>query len=273
VSHLFVAPHSDDVALSCGGLLAKLHELGEDVTLTTIFCGPGPLPELTPYQREALGFAEWPGPIAPADVMGARGLEDAAFAAAVGAKLLRANEPDAVFRGYESHEALGQEPRPGDPPPVASLVAALDATEAEVAYIPLSVGGHVDHRLVHRAGVAVLGGAPPRRDCRLVFYEDVPYSVWADFHGLDQLRPDQMVGLSADLTLEPEYVELSEHLLERKIAGIRAYPSQVEGLFGSEAEMVKIIRKRAADVGKIGGVGPAERYWRAVERYWRAVER
>jgi LmbE family N-acetylglucosaminyl deacetylase len=266
VSHLFVAPHSDDVALSCGGLVAQLHERGESVAVTTIFCGPGARAELTPYQREALGFADWPGPIAPADVMGARGLEDAAYAALVGARLIRADEPDAVFRGYEGNDPLSDEPRPDDPPPTASLEAALEATSAAVAYLPLSVGGHVDHRLVHRAGVIVLGSARPRPACDLVFYEDVPYSVWAGFHGLDQLRPDQLVGLSAEIELKPEYVELSDNLIERKIAGIRAYASQIEGLFGSDAEMVKVIRKRASDVGKVAGLGPAERYWRATER-------
>jgi LmbE family N-acetylglucosaminyl deacetylase len=272
MSHLFVSPHSDDVALSCGGLVAQLQERGESVAIATIFCGPGSKPELTPYQREALGFADWPGPIAPAEVMGARGLEDAAYAALVGARLIRADEPDGVFRGYEGNEPLARAPRPDDPPPTASLEAALVSVDAASAYLPLSVGGHVDHRLVHQAGILVLGGGNKQGDtarpgpCRLVFYEDVPYSVWAGFHGLDQLRPDQLAGLSPEIVLEPEYVQLSEHLLERKIAGIRAYASQVDGLFGSDAEMVEVIRTRAADVGKIGGVGPAERYWWATER-------
>ena len=129
----------------------------------------------------------------------------------------------------------------------------------------------MDHRLVHQAGVIVLGGGPcademavSRRECGLVFYEDLPYSVWAGFHGLDQLRRDQLAGLSSDFELVPEYVELSEHLLERKIAGIRAYTTQLDPLFGSDEEMVRVIRTRAADVGKVAGVGPAERYWRAV---------
>ena len=88
MTHVFVAPHPDDVALSCGGLIASLRELGQTVTILTVFSGDrGPEGSgngLTDYQREALGFgskAMWPVTeafnrvhIAPdADVYGAPG--------------------------------------------------------------------------------------------------------------------------------------------------------------------------------------------------------
>ena len=63
MTHVFVAPHPDDVALSCGGLIASLRELGQNVTIVTVFSGNGAGEGLTPYQREALGFgskAIWP---------------------------------------------------------------------------------------------------------------------------------------------------------------------------------------------------------------------
>ncbi|MDR3632331.1 MAG: PIG-L family deacetylase, partial [Isosphaeraceae bacterium] len=63
MTHVFVAPHPDDVALSCGGLIASLRELGQNVTIVTVFSGNGAASSLTPYQREALGFgskAIWP---------------------------------------------------------------------------------------------------------------------------------------------------------------------------------------------------------------------
>ena len=63
MTHVFIAPHPDDVALSCGGLLASLRELGQNVTILTLFSGTGGTERLTPYQREALGFgskAVWP---------------------------------------------------------------------------------------------------------------------------------------------------------------------------------------------------------------------
>jgi LmbE family N-acetylglucosaminyl deacetylase len=63
MTHVFVAPHPDDVALSCGGLIASLRELGQTVTIVTVFSGSGASGGVTPYQREALGFgskAMWP---------------------------------------------------------------------------------------------------------------------------------------------------------------------------------------------------------------------
>ena len=64
MTHVFVAPHPDDVALSCGGLIANLRELGQNVTIITVFSGSGGgNGDLTTYQREALGFGSktmWP---------------------------------------------------------------------------------------------------------------------------------------------------------------------------------------------------------------------
>lgn len=63
MTHVFVAPHPDDAALSCGGLIASLRELGQNVTILTVFSGDGSPEGLSPYQREALGFgskAMWP---------------------------------------------------------------------------------------------------------------------------------------------------------------------------------------------------------------------
>jgi LmbE family N-acetylglucosaminyl deacetylase len=55
MTHVFVAPHPDDVALSCGGLIASLRELGQNVAIVTVFSGTGENRTLSPYQREALG--------------------------------------------------------------------------------------------------------------------------------------------------------------------------------------------------------------------------
>ena len=65
MAHVFVAPHPDDVALSCGGLIASLRELGQNVTIITAYSGASSLGEdsMTSYQREALGFGTktlWP---------------------------------------------------------------------------------------------------------------------------------------------------------------------------------------------------------------------
>lgn len=64
MTHVFIAPHPDDAALSCGGLIAGLRDLGQNVTIISVFSGgPGADADLTEYQREALGFGSktmWP---------------------------------------------------------------------------------------------------------------------------------------------------------------------------------------------------------------------
>src|SRR5215208_5212067 len=64
MTHVFVGPHPDDIALSCGGLVASLRELGQNVTILTVFSGSSAgNGSLTDYQRAALGFgtkANWP---------------------------------------------------------------------------------------------------------------------------------------------------------------------------------------------------------------------
>src|SRR5918999_4477760 len=67
MTHVFVSPHPDDIALSCGGLVASLRELGQNVTILTVFSGTGSSTgdghAMTPYQRAALGFGtkvNWP---------------------------------------------------------------------------------------------------------------------------------------------------------------------------------------------------------------------
>ena len=64
MTHVFISPHPDDAALSCGGLIASLRELGQNVTIISVFSGgPRQGDALTDYQRSALGFgskAVWP---------------------------------------------------------------------------------------------------------------------------------------------------------------------------------------------------------------------
>jgi len=64
MTHVFVSPHPDDAALSCGGLIAGLRDLGQAVTILTVYSGTSAgSSELSGYQRVALGFGSkimWP---------------------------------------------------------------------------------------------------------------------------------------------------------------------------------------------------------------------
>ena len=63
MTHVFISPHPDDIALSCGGLLASLRDLGQNATIVTVYSGSGGNDSASEYQRAALGFgnkAVWP---------------------------------------------------------------------------------------------------------------------------------------------------------------------------------------------------------------------
>jgi LmbE family N-acetylglucosaminyl deacetylase len=300
VTHVFVSPHPDDAALSCGGLIANLRARGKPVAIVTIFCGPGPLPRLTPYQRLALGFGaqeKWqPGDDAfdagepgsepgaepgaspaaagspaatadlgaptPAEVMAVRRAEDEAFARFASASIQFVGLPDAVFRGYQGDAQLMGPPRADDPAPIGELRTALAEMHPSALYLPLSIGGHVDHRQARRAAIALLAEPGSLYLDRAIFYEDFPYALNTRFEGLGQLDPEVLAGLPAGVILAPEYVGI-EDVLDRKLEGLRAYASQHGRLFGGDDPMAAAVREQSSRVGRMGGTGPSERYWRA----------
>ena len=350
MTHVFVAPHPDDVALSCGGLIASLRELGQTVTIITVFSGDGGTDGLTPYQREALGFGSktmWPSteafnrsailpdyPLTPAwaadddgleatqtdadaaakrfwqrsswyrrasirneslagqpvidelstqgavltdevvdaasagDVMARRRIEDERYAYFAEASIVFLDLPDAAFRGYQGDAQLLGVPREDDVRPNELIRREIERLEPQQVYVPLGIGGHVDHRLCHDAGVALLKSADrwimpgPDYAGTVVFYEDFPYAWWNDFRTLDQLEPDALSGLPQRVSVYPTYADISDQI-ERKITGIDIYKSQIERLFDGTREMANAVRTYGAALGILGEVaGPAERYWR-----------
>ncbi|MEX2183454.1 MAG: PIG-L family deacetylase, partial [Chloroflexota bacterium] len=263
MTHVFVAPHPDDVALSCGGLIASLRELGQTVTIVTVFSGNGDATDLTGYQREALGFgskAMWPAteafnraailpdvatavnappwaatddgldatqsdadsaakrfwqrsswyrrasirneslagqPVmddlstqgavlteeivdaaAAGDLMARRRVEDERYAYFAEASIVFLDLPDAVFRGYEGDDQLLSAPRPEDTAPYDLLRQEILRLDPQKVYLPLGVGGHVDHQLCRDVGIRLLGESRkwvmpgPELAGDLVFYED-----------------------------------------------------------------------------------------------------
>jgi LmbE family N-acetylglucosaminyl deacetylase len=350
MTHVFVAPHPDDVALSCGGLIASLRELGQNVTIITVFSGEGGGDGLTPYQREALGFGSktmWPSteafnraailpdyPLGPAwaageegleatqsdadaaakrfwqrsswyrrasirneslagqpvidelptqgavmteevmdaaatgDLMARRRIEDERYAYFAEASIVFLDLPDAVFRGYVGDDQLLGAPREDDIRPFDLIRREIDRLEPQQVYLPLGIGGHVDHLLCREAGIALLAEADrwvmpgPEYAGTVVFYEDFPYAYWNDFRHLDQLGPDALAGVPSRVSVFPVYADIDDQI-ERKITGINIYQSQLERLFDGPREMANAVRSYGVATGISGDIaGPAERYWR-----------
>jgi LmbE family N-acetylglucosaminyl deacetylase len=349
MTHVFIAPHPDDVALSCGGLIASLRELGQNVTILTIYSGSGG----EGVGREALGYgskAIWPvseafnrshliadypedSSLAPwqaskegleatqgdadaaakrfwqrsswyrranihneslagqaviddlatqgavltserldaadaGDLLAARRLEDERYAAFSEVSMVWLDLPDAVYRGYEGDDQLLGEPRHGDAPPVDLLRREIARLEPQRVYLPLAVGGHVDHRLTRDAGTALLHDARrwvmpgPEYVGRVAYYEDFPYAWWDDFTRIEELPGGGIPNLPDGVSVTPEFANISDQI-ERKIRGIAIYESQIGRLFTDPKAMGKAVRSHATRIADLGRVanGAAERYW------------
>ncbi len=151
----------------------------------------------------------------------------------------------------------------------------MDLLRSEIArlepsrvYLPLGIGGHVDHQLARNAGIALLHDARawvmpgPDYSGRMAFYEDFPYAWWEDFGRLEDMPAGALAGLPDGISLAAEFADVGD-VLERKVRGILLYESQIERLFEDTAAAAAAVRAYAARVADIGSVatGAAERYW------------
>jgi LmbE family N-acetylglucosaminyl deacetylase len=208
--------------------------------------------------------------LADADAGRLRRAEDERFAYFIEAALVDLGLPDAVHRGYTGDEELLRAPAEGDEPPVDILRREILRLEPQHVYVPAAVGGHVDHRLCRDAVLAMLAEGDawvmpgPTMAGRVSFYEDFPYAWWNGQSGPEAMA-EHAAQLPADLVLEARFADISDQL-ERKVAGLRLYRTQVERLFESEQGMLDAVTGFAARIADAGGVGSgaAERYWNAV---------
>jgi LmbE family N-acetylglucosaminyl deacetylase len=255
-AHVYLAPHLDDTALSCGGTIAEQTARGERALVLTL-CTAAPAPD-GPFSDLALEFhREWG--LAPQQVVAARLREEQAAVTLLGADSLWAGMLDAIYRhpaAYHGRDTLFGTPAADDPllPAARAYFAELrERLPAATFYAPLGVGSHVDHLLTYEAA-QLLGPA-------LVHYEDFPYVARP---GALELRLAQI-----GAPLEPALVPLGDGLA-RKVAAVLAYTSQLPELAHSQLdrpiaddEAPDLFAAVIADYARrVSGGGPAERLWR-----------
>jgi LmbE family N-acetylglucosaminyl deacetylase len=169
---IYLSPHLDDVALSCGGLVWEQGRAGGKVSIWTVCAGDPPVGPLSPF-AETL-HARWE---TGREAAASRRREDLASCAVLGATAWHLAVPDCIYRRssadgralYASEAALFGEVDPEEQALVDSLRAELAKRLPAEAHLvcPLGIGGHVDHRLTRR--VAEELGRP------LWYYADYPY--------------------------------------------------------------------------------------------------
>lgn len=249
VTHLFLAPHFDDVALSCGGEVARLVAAGEHVAIATVFAGaPSAAMPLTPYAQWHL--AEW-GVASLAEALAVRRSEDEAAAAVLGTAAHLLPFVDGVFREdrYHSWDELRSHLVPADaalPVAIADALAErhLIGPETIVAG-PLAIGRHVDHQAVFAAMQALAA-----RGVRVRGYEDYPYAADEEEYAARMAAP-YFTGAAW------ERVDITPWLAT-KVRAIGCYTSQLALLF-PDIPMLEAVRAYGNRVA--GGMGVAERLW------------
>ncbi len=179
---IYISPHFDDVALSCGGLVWQQAQDGLKVSIWTI-CGGEPTGEDFSPVAEFL-HQRWK---TGAQAVSIRRAEDLASCAQMGASARHFPIPDCIYRRgaegqflYPSFEAIRNAPLASEAHLIQQLSQMLAQglpPEAEVV-CPLALGDHVDHRLT-RAAVEQVGRC-------LWYYADFPY-VLEETERLEQL--------------------------------------------------------------------------------------
>jgi LmbE family N-acetylglucosaminyl deacetylase len=249
---IYLSPHLDDVALSCGGLIRRQVRAGSGVLVVTVFAGPPSRSELSPFAAEL--HAQW-GHLT--DPVAVRREEDKRAMRLLGADYIHLEYPDAIYRFddtsflYLCDEDLFASLHTSDlnlVPQVTEAIMEIIYPEQSAIFAPLAVGNHVDHQLVRDAALIL-----HRRSYPVVFYEDYPYIEvpGALTEELERIGTERWTG---------EVQELDEEDLTMKIEAIAAYASQMDKLFQGVEAMSERVRDYAL------ALSPEEGY---CERYWR----
>lgn len=215
MKRLYVAPHADDVALSCGGAVA-IDARMDSPTIVTVFAGQptGDLGEFAALQHERWGTSS-------EGVMDLRRDEDRCAAQALGANVTPVwlDELDAIYRDarYDSDDMLFGKILDTDMDTISRVADLLGAFEADELVVPLAVGQHVDHQIVLRAARRVAA-----RGVSVWAYADIPYA-------LDRRALSARIG--SGVTREVRLVPLDDDAFERKCEAIACYASQIPVIF------------------------------------------
>ncbi|HSB67379.1 MAG TPA: PIG-L family deacetylase [Anaerolineales bacterium] len=238
VTWIYLSPHFDDVALSCGGLVWEQAWAGKMVSIWTICGGQPPGGELSPFAKTL--HTRWEaGQAAPVE----RKVEDINSCHRLGASYRHFNLPDCIYRRdpsngkymYASEPALNGPLHPGDEPVARDLqeeLCRLITMELTVV-CPLALGNHVDHQLT-RLAAEMLG-----LEC--LYYADFPYVL----HAKAQVEKLHEEGW------ESQNYPISDEGLVAWQDSICAHDSQISTFWPNEAEMRRVVGQYMLENGGI----------------------
>lgn len=232
---VYLAPHLDDVAFSCGGLVWEQVRRGHKVAVWTICAGhppPGPLSAFAQSLHERWGVGK--------EAVRQRRSEDVRACQRMRAAWRHFPIPDCIYRKspesgqgfYTSEEELFGEIHPQERGLVERVSQMLERQLPDGARVvcPLGLGGHVDHRLA-RAAAEAMGRA-------LWYYADYPYAQRESVH-----LEEKTAGMSEQI------LRLSEAGLQAWVEAAAAYASQMSSFWEHRAALRGSIRGYSEQIG------------------------
>lgn len=267
--HLYISPHFDDAALSCGGQIFRHSAVGDTVLVVTMTGGEPPDGSHSETVRSL--HQRWADSLgqSPERMVAQRRAEDMEALGILRAAAHHLPFLDCIYRAGPDGSPLYPGPTdmfgPFDPRDAGAVDALAQALarlpRAGRVYLPLGVGGHVDHGVARRAGERVFDG--------MAYYEDYPYTMAPG--ALDAVLPPSSRG-----EWQPETMWLTQAALDAKIASVSAYRSQLSSFFAGPEDLAAKLhaegRRVMAEAQADGETAPnwavgAERLWRRRSRF------
>jgi LmbE family N-acetylglucosaminyl deacetylase len=207
LKHIYISPHADDVALSCGGQILANPSRHTDSMVVTVFTSQG-----NPASQGATGgrarFRD--------SVHTDREIEDEAAWNSVDVPLHQMRLPEALLRGSFP---FSPSRNARDRDVMAELQDALSSymrsfPEARF-YFPAGIGRHLDHMLCRDVAVNMLAR---KVSAKIAFYEDAPY-WWLRFLRSAHYRELGLVAAVSNTAKDPRSpgVGLLRYLFRREV--------------------------------------------------------
>lgn len=239
---IYLSPHLDDAALSCGGQIFQRTQAGETILILTIMAGDPPNSTFSEFAQEL--HERWE---LASDMVAVRRAEDIRACHVLGADYVHWDIPDCIYRAdavtgepfYPVWEKVISSIHPQEEKLVRQLAlqfASLPPGGQILA--PLGVGSHVDHQIVRAAAEWCWGS-------NLFYYEDYPYVQ-------TEGTLEEMLGSDADW--QATQIPLADTALKAKAEAVLAFASQVSTFFNGRNDLAQQLSHYAHRVG-------GERIW------------
>lgn len=223
--NIILSPHFDDAVLSLGGLVAQE---GSNTLVATFFAGAPPTPLVRRWDTMC-GFAD------SGEAIRARTEENKKSLNGFGVT-------DDRIRNYVHLDVEYRFNRDDKKVPEPELVDAIRkeiesllrefASDSLKIFIP-GFAVHTDHALMKDAALAVARTLPQKSTCQFFFYQDIPYvfkiSEIERLHKITQ----------GSFSVSPHIIPLTREDMEKKLAGVALYASQVDHLGDNVLEKIE----------------------------------